>query len=199
MNKKELTQNKEKKPDFGILSKKFVVELSLAISLMFGAPHVNEALAGGPKIPSAIREEDYRIRQAYLYVWNIERSTGVNMDNREHAGKILGINNTSKGDPNMVVIKGGPMSLMSPVYAAMLWKFGLPLNEEHLETAASNGNYSFPNLVRGINQLVPRGGNHRLAREYFLKTMLEVAKLGNKDFDKMSKHVGKNINAANFL
>ena len=99
----------------------------------------------------------------------------------------------------MVVPKWSPLSFMSPIYAALIRKRGAPFSEEELQSAATNWNVTFPNLVRWMYQLLPLRWNPTLAREYFLKTMLEVANLQSKDFERISEHVWKNINAGNFV
>ncbi|MEF2175908.1 MAG: hypothetical protein V3575_05525 [Candidatus Absconditabacteria bacterium] len=170
----------------------------MLFSLMIGQMDPLEALAK-IDLPSAVKSDDPRILSAYKYIFNVEDASKFGMSNVEYAKVLLGLTKSQKVDKSLIVKKGSPISLISPVYAALVSRLGSPLTEEHISKGVQLGNRFMGDLIRGIN-LIPSGkGDHFRAREYFLKNIIEIANLGNNEYAGMSGIAKQNLNPNNIL
>ncbi|MEF2175907.1 MAG: hypothetical protein V3575_05520 [Candidatus Absconditabacteria bacterium] len=150
-------------------------------------------------IPSAVKHDDFRIQLAYKYFCNLEDASIFGFSNLDYVKILLGLEKSEKVDKNIIIERGSPLSLTSPIYAILVAKLGYPLTQEEISKGETLGNKHMGNLVKGINLISVDDCDYIQARNMFLKNVLEIAKLDSVDYNKISCYVKKQIDENNIV
>lgn len=181
--------------------REFVRNISFAtFALLSGQLFLDEANASTTfKLPSSVTKDDPRIMAAYKYVYNLDDATTLWFTNAEYVQILLWLKKSPKVDKSLIVEKWSPLSLISPVYAALVAKLGSPLTQEHISKWESLWNKYMWDLVRWINLIPKSNWDHFTARQFFLKNMIEIAQLTENDYSTMSSLANVSLTPSNVL